>query len=208
MKRGLIHLLLGVIPFGALSQTDVVINELNDGLYVTVEDLQYNDPIPPTYLINNLDIRERDYLQKVVELDSIRFYSRESDEMIIASTDLWGYCRNGIPYVWFDEQFARVQVVGSICHFTTIVEEVSYVSDPFDRMGMPTKMVTKEIKENIIDLSTGTISRFTDDAFLPILQRDGGLYSEYAGLKKKEMEQKRFFFLKKYNERNPFKYRE
>ncbi len=189
-------------------QVKLLAQELNDGLYLSVEDLQYNDPVPPTYLINDLDIRKPDYLDLVVQLDSIRYYDSEEMEARIANHDLWGYCKNGIPYVNFDDQFARVQVVGSICHFTSIVEVMSYVSDPFDRMGMLTPVVTQEIMENMIDLATGKISRFEDDVFLNVLQRDSQLYREYLALKPKEQKQKRFRYLTLYNERNPFRFEE
>lgn len=182
--------------------------ELIDGLYMSVQDFQYNDPVLPSYLINQLDIRDFDYLDKVSQLDSIQYYNREQTEAKIASRDLWGYCKNGIPYVNFDDQFARIQVVGSICHFTSIVDVVSYRSDPFDQMGMSTPIVTKEIKENMVDLASGKSERFTDDAFLSVLLRDGQLYREFLGLKPKEQKQKMFRYLTLYNERNPLKFLE
>lgn len=202
MKKHLLFAFSILITFSSFGQ------ELNDGLYLSVEDLQYNDPVPPTYLINQLDIRKSDYLDQVVSLDSIRYYDREEMESKIASNDLWGYCKNGVPYVNFDEQFARVQVVGSICHFTSIIEVINYVSDPFDRMGMSTPVVSNEIVENMIDLATGKAERFTDDAFLNVLQRDGQLYREFLALKPKEQKQKKFRYLTRYNERNPFKFEE
>ena len=180
--------------------------EMNDGLYLSVADVQYNDPIPATYLINQLDIRDSDYLDQVVQLDSVFYYDREEMEAKVASSALWGYCKNGILYVHFDNQFARVQVVGSICHFTSIVEVVSYVSDPFDRMGRATPVVTQEIMENMIDLASGYVQRFTEDAFLNVLQRDGQLYREYIGFKPKKQRQKMYRYLTLYNERNPFKF--
>jgi hypothetical protein len=202
MKKHLLFAFCLLMVFGSQGQ------ELNDGLYLSVEDLLYNDPVPPTYLINQLDIRENNYLDNVVGLDSIRYYNREEMEAKIANHDLWGYCKNGIPYLNFDDQFARVQVVGSICHFTSIIEVVNFVPDPFDRMGMSTPVVSKEIVENMIDLASGKAERFTDDAFLNVLQRDGQLYREFLGLKPKEQKQKKFRFLTRYNERNPFKFEE
>jgi hypothetical protein len=189
-------------------QFNVIAQQLNDGLYLSVEDLQYNDPVPPTYLINKLDIRKPDYLDLVVQLDSIRYYDSEEMEAKIAPTDLWGYCKNGIPYVYFDDQFARIQVVGSICHFTSIIEVINYVSDPFDRMGMSTPVVSKEIVENMIDLENGIPVRFTKEVFLNVLQRDGQLYREFLALKPKEQKQTMFRFITRYNERNPFKFEE
>ena len=199
------HLLFAFCLFMAIASFG---QQLNDGLYLSVEDLQYNDPVPPTYLINKLDIRKPDYLDLVVQLDSIRYYDSEEMEAKIANHDLWGYCKNGNPYVNFDDQFARIQVVGSICHFTSIIEVINYVSDPFDRMGMSTPVVSNEIVENMIDLATGKAERFTKAAFLNVLQRDGQLYREFLALKPKEQKQKMFRFITRYNERNPFKFEE
>ena len=199
------HLLFAFCLFMAIASFG---QQLNDGLYLSVEDLQYNYPVPPTYLINKLDIRKPDYLDLVVQLDSIRYYDSEEMEAKIANHDLWGYCKNGNPYVNFDDQFARIQVVGSICHFTSIIEVINYVSDPFDRMGMSTPVVSNEIVENMIDLATGKAERFTKAAFLNVLQRDGQLYREFLALKPKEQKQKMFRFITRYNERNPFKFEE
>ena len=180
--------------------------DMKDGLYLSINDLKNNDPIPPTYLINELDIRNTDYLDRVVLLDTIRYYNRTEQERTILPNQVWGYCKNGNPYILFDDQFARIQVIGSVCHFTTIVEVRSYVSDPFDRMGMGREVITNQLMSNMIDLSTGSADRFNVVSMSTVLKRDPILWGEFEVLKKREKERKLFWFLTRYNERHVFQF--
>ena len=83
---------------------------------------------------------------------------------------------------------------------------MTYVTDPFGGMGMPNQVVSLELMENMIDVASGKVSRFTDEYMSIVLQRDGALYREYNSLSIKDREQQRFRFLTRYNERNPLKF--
>jgi len=191
-----------------VSALSVYSQVLRDGLYLDIEGLRNNNPIPLTYLINELDIRKTDYLDEVVKLDSIRYYDQLEQERVIVPIDLWGYCKNGNPYIWFDGQFARVQVVGSICHFTSIIEVRTYVAEPFNRMGMEREIITQELVSNMIVINTGKVGRFTTQELELVLQQDPVLTREFLQIKKKEREKMLFRFMLRYNERHPFRFGE
>lgn len=121
--RALIVILLSAIALHGAAQEPAA---LKDGLYLSFDDFRYNNPIPPIYLINSLDIRDPGYLDSVVDLPEIKYYDHLEEERTVKPEALWGYCRGGKPYINQDDQWARITVIGSLCHFTTWVEKIEY----------------------------------------------------------------------------------
>jgi hypothetical protein len=209
---GLISLFI-ILPLFAFSQAV----DLKDGLYLSIDDFRYNHPIPPVYLINKLDIRNPNFLDSVVELSEVRYYDALEEERSIKPEDLWGYCRGGIPFINSDDQWARITVVGSLCHFTSWVEKVEYQRPdvygggyqnvyPYSSGFHPVELVTNELVENIIDLQTAEIERFTIETLKKSLQRDDALYKDFSELKKREQKDLLFRYLILFNKKHQFQF--
>jgi hypothetical protein len=60
--------------FSALRQGRVVYNEdflFENGIYLTFKDFKNNNPIRPEYMLSDLDICNPNYLERIVENDTI-----------------------------------------------------------------------------------------------------------------------------------------
>jgi hypothetical protein len=60
--------------FSVLGQDRVVYNEdfqFENGIYLTFQDFKNNNPIRPEYILSDLDIRNPNYLDRIVENDTI-----------------------------------------------------------------------------------------------------------------------------------------
>lgn len=192
-------------------------NELKDGLYLSFDDFRFNRPIPPVYLINDLDIRDPNYLDSVVDLPEIKYYDAFEEERNMDPESLWGYCRGGKPFVNKDDQWARITIVGSLCHFTTWVEKVEFQRPdvygggyqnvyPYSSGFHPVEIRTTELVENIIDLQTGSHDRFTIESLKNSLIRDDALYKEFDSLKKREQKDLLFRYLILFNKKHQYQF--
>jgi hypothetical protein len=131
----------------------------------------------------------------------------------IETNEIWGYCRLGTLFVYFNDAFNRVPVVGSIAHFIAdytlrydnrLFDPYNSYRDPFyyDPYRFPTTS-TKEMREYIIDFSTGKVFDFDRDHLKYILMRDTTIYDEFNNLSKRKQKKMLFLYLRKFNERNP-----
>lgn len=210
--RALIIILLSAFAISGAAQEPAA---LKDGLYLSFDDFRYNNPIPPIYLINSLDIRDPNYLDSVVDLPEIKYYDHLEEERTVKPEALWGYCRGGKPFINSDDQWARITVVGSLCHFTTLVEKIEYQRPDVYGGGYqnvypnssgfhPVEIVTTELVENMIDLQTASNSRFTIETLKMALQRDDALYKDFVALKKREQKDLLFRYLILFNKKHQY----
>jgi hypothetical protein len=107
--------------------------------------------------------------------------------------------------------------VGSICHFVATVTTYNttyndpYYNSPYYnpyygnyRYGRyPNRQESKEMKQFIIDFRTGKIMEYERESLKIIFMQDPELHDEYSSLKKKKQRQLKFYYLRKFNERNP-----
>ncbi len=74
---------------------------MNDGVYLSFDEFRSNSP-------------NKAYLIKRHE-DSIQFFTINGDSI---NRNIWGYCINGRPYVYYNGEFNRIISLGKLCHFT------------------------------------------------------------------------------------------
>jgi hypothetical protein len=55
----------------------------------------------------------------------------------------------------------------------------------------------------IMDFDSGKIYDYNEESMEVLLMRDPELHDEYMGLSKKKKQQLKFFYIRKFNERNP-----
>ena len=124
--------------------------------------------------------------------------------------DIWGYSDNGFLYIGLSAGFHRISIVGSLCHFVADITVYStYYRDPYyynsyNYYSMrPVTTKSSELRQYLLDFKTGKIYDYNIEGLEIALMNDPELYDEYLGLKKKKKKQLKFFYLRKYNERNP-----
>ena len=123
----------------------------------------------------------------------------------VKTSDIWGYARKGSLYIQKGELFNRMPVLGSICHFVanvTVYNDRHY--DPYYNYSYNVQPnTTNELRQFILDFETGKVLEYNYESVLIILMRDEELYEEFNNLKKRKKREKKFLYVRKYNEKYP-----
>lgn len=192
--------------------------EFEDGFYLNFKQMSDNKPVPKARILTDLDMEQPDFLTQIVEQDSIMLYSELGTAQTIKTSSLWGYCQNGNIYIRYGQGFNRIPIIGHVAHFVAQITTTSnypYPSyNPYSNYyspynyypyGMPysTKVEHNEVKQLLIDLTTGMIYDYNVKSVEVILMKDAELYDEYQALRKRKKRQLMYVYIRKYNDRNP-----
>lgn len=202
------------ISFSAIAQTDTTnlirydyAFSFNEGIYPDFESFRNNKPIPYESLISP------QYSENVFfnQFDSLEFISYSGDygnTVTIQKSKLWGYCKNGKPYIYWAEKFNLIPYLGSITHFiTTVKVYYSGYHDPFyDPYGYNPSTRTyqnDELRQFLINMDTGEILDYNLKNIELLLKRDPEIYNDFMELRKRKRTKQMFYFIRLYNEKRP-----
>jgi len=73
-----------------------------------------------------------------------------------------------------------------------------YMHRPYNRTTR-----TREMRQYLIDFISGQVLEFDLDAVKSVLINDEELYAEFNGLKKRQQKELMFFYIRRFNEKNP-----
>lgn len=219
MKVCLGLILLLALFSGASAQSDSVSEavdiEFNEGIYIVFEQVKLNTPLEKSRVITKIDYNDPDFFNQVLSIKELSFYDDKGMKQSVPVKSIWGYAKNGDLYVGINNQYCKVSYLGSICHFIvtnfqTVYESTYdpyYNSNPYyyPSAGMRYANPKTELRQFLINFETGQVVDYTADNILALLANDPQLYDEYAALKKKKREQLKFFYIRKFNQRNPLK---
>ncbi len=177
--------------------------EFKEGIYLTIQAFKQNRPIPSAAIISPIPKTELTFLTDVVENKTVRFIDEQKMEQEVQTETIWGYCRNRTIYINFNKSFNRINVIGSICHFTANVRVVAFQDPMYYNRGLNSSYT--ELRQYILNTQTNIISEFNVQSMENILQNDPELYAEFTHLKKRKKADSIFIYLRKYNERHPLK---
>ncbi len=105
--------------------------QFQDGVYLSFQDFENNRPIAPTYILSNLDIRSADYIEQVLELDTLTYYDGLFEEQKVLASQVWGFSRGGKVYIGFwdleekddgkiEEGWYPLMFIGAYSYFTVV----------------------------------------------------------------------------------------
>jgi hypothetical protein len=178
---------------------------LKEGIYLSYSDFSNNDPIEKNKIITSYNKNEIDFFANITSKEIIR-YDSLGKQTEIKTKKIWGYCQGRTVFLNFADEFNRVPIIGSICHFTARVASSSSMGiDPFG--GVMFSVPLKETRQFIIDTKDGKIYDFNIESMTLILQRDAELYAEFSVQKKRKKNETLFLYLRKYNEKHPLYFR-
>jgi len=200
-----------------LSQSDTVETvrydfsyEFNEGLFIDFINLKNNTPVPferiesPT----SNDIYFFDLLE---EAKTVSYYDDFGNLQEIDKNKIWGYGKNGKPYINWAGKFYMIPSVGSISHFAALVK-VYYSSghDPFyspyyyNYNYYPTRTYqSEELRQFLIDFNSGEVFPYEYKSVEKLLDKSPELQAEYSKLGKRKKSKRMFEYVKRYNELNP-----
>lgn len=202
---GRINLILFFVGISlvSFSQTDTVAfyhgYEFDEGIYLNVKQFKTNTPIPKQAIVSQLNKSEIDFFSQLIEEKEIVYKTEKGEEKTISPKSLWGFCQNRGVYVLFNNDFHRLNVIGSICLFSANVRVTIAYNDP---MMMNSRV--EELRQFVFSLKSPQIFEFNATTMMQLLKEDMELYNQFAILKKRKREGAIFLFLRKYNQRNPF----
>jgi hypothetical protein len=190
--------------------------EFNNGVYLTIKDLQNNQPnynwqeVKASAHINrDKNIVRFEYLNLVDSLDNVVGN--------LTNTDFWGICVDGVPYIrvadtMIDEvQFVGLRTRGKICYFEYDSYEMRSVPmtiyDPKTRKPVWVQYVDNKEpieKQKMMDFSTGIVEDLDIAVFKDWIKNDAQLINTIDDLSEKEVNQKLYKMMLIYNDRHPY----
>lgn len=184
--------------------------KFTDGLYLSFNDFKQNLPIEKTKIIApHLDRTDFNFVATLVEEKTISIYDEMGAEIKINPKQLWGFCSNGNVYININKDFSRLPYIGSLSHL--VAEKLVYNqnnSSPYNNnysynpYGQATT-TNIELRQYLLDMETGTVKDYTLEAVEVALMKDPELHDEFMNLKRKKKRQNMFFYLRKFNDKNP-----
>lgn len=191
--------------------------KFKDGLYLNIEDLRNNDPIPLARIVTDLGSYNKDFINEMYSSAKIVLYDDYSIKRFIYTKNIWGYAESGRLYIMVGGRFQRIIIQGSISLFTaSTTTRVKTEYGPRDSSMYTTgdlyrshrkryyyAPVTGEGQEYLFDFDSNTLSAYTVEILEKLLVRDPILFPEYAALKKREQKKRMPEFIRKYNQNHP-----
>jgi hypothetical protein len=211
-----------LLPFCIHAQTDslqakkVPFSEdfrFKDGIFMNIEDVRRNNPIPKELIISDMDENDYSFFENLLENDFVSVLDNMGIKLDINVKDIWGFSQNGMLYIKWNGQFNRIPVFGSICHF---IADKTYVDNRYNpyynnynyyynpNYYPNTQSVKTELHQYLLDMETGQVMDYTHENLEIILTRDKKLYEEFVKLKNRKKRDLKFLYLRKFNENNPF----
>ena len=185
--------------------------QFREGLYINFDDVRNNSPLPKSRIISEYDYNDPDFFEKVLIKSKVYYYDNIGNRKELNPDKIWGYSQNGFIYINIDDDFFRINLIGSVCHFiashTTYTEYYNspyYYNSYYDPYRMPpTSYSTTEMRQYLLDFNNGRVLDYNYEAVEIILMKDPELYDEYIALSKKKKKQLKFVYVRKYNNKYP-----
>jgi hypothetical protein len=182
-----------------------------EGVYVSFDQVKTNNPLPKTRIITNYDYNDPEFFEKLFQKDVISYFDNLGSRAELKVKNLWGYSRNGFIYIKMEDGFFRITLIGAICHFVASQTVYNNYNSPYNYnynyydpyMMNPSSSTSTEMRQYILDFTTGRVLDYTEESLEVVLMNDPELHDEFVSLNNKKKKQLKFFYIRKYNERNP-----
>ena len=173
---------------------------LKEGIYLSFSDFKKNNPIVFEKIKTVSSAKGFNFWKSELMKQSITYYDSVGTEKTVATQKLWGYSSGSSVYINYAADFYKIQVLGSVCHFTAYVQNTLGGTDANTPYDMRDGYVQTQL---MMDMSTGKVATFNVTNMEGFLKRDEELLKEFTALSKKKKKQSIFIFLNKYNQKHP-----
>lgn len=206
MKKVYQLLSLLLLPLLLISQNKVEYNkdfEFKEGLYLNFSQFLNNAPLPKSAIITDIPKDDFDFFKELLDKDYIVYVDTNRVEQKIPTNKLWGYSKNNSLYIWYEGSFQRINVIGTLCHFTANIVFYSTMMGPGNMMGGVGTIASNQLVQRVLDTRTGSITTFSVESISLLIKSDPELHTEFNALKKRKKQEATFLYLRKFNQRNP-----
>jgi hypothetical protein len=175
--------------------------EFREGVFLNYQQFMSNAPIPKTSIVSSIPAGQIDFLSEVLEQQFLTYKDSAGNEQKVEISTIWGYCQNRALYLNFNNGFDRVNVIGNLSLFSSMVVRTPIERDP---MGDIYSVNTyDELRQFVYDTQRNKIWDFNVKNMEELLKNDDELYQAFMKLKKREKADSIFIYLRKYNEKHP-----
>lgn len=180
--------------------------DFKEGVFVTIEQFKKNTPLSREFIVTLLNKEDIDFFKQLVHQKSFDFKDKFDSIKTLETANIWGYSQNGAIYLNFNNEFNKLNVVGSLCHFTATIKVPVSFGPPM--MGynygmMNSNASTYELRQFVLDIQTNKIVDFNEKNMEILLSRDEELTQKFMKLKKRKRGGAIFPFLRAYNDKHP-----
>lgn len=191
---------------GALAQTNTVAYsrdyEFKEGLFLTLEQFKKNTPIRKSAIVSVLPKDQIDFLTQVTEQKTVAYKDSAGMEHKIETATIWGFYQNRTVFINFNNDFNRVNVIGTLSLFSAIVTQAPLRNEPIGDMYAIEPSFT-ELRQFVFDTQTNKVFDFNVKNMELLLKNDAELHAQFMKLKKRKKADSIFIYLRKYNEKHP-----
>ena len=190
-----------------------------DGLYLSIDDVSTNDPIPLARIVSDRYVYDKDFFDELIIKKEIILYDDAGVRASIKTKNVWGYALHGRLHMMVGGRFHRIILQGSISHFiaSATTNEKRYFGEEdtstrytttqdlyrgFYRERYYYRTLTSEGEMCLYDFESNTLSQYDPAALGKLMERDTVLSSEYTSLKRKEKKNRMGEFIRRYNQNN------
>lgn len=181
--------------------------QFEEGLYLDFSSVKTNSPLPYERIVE--PIKENDnFFELLNEVSIIKYYDNFGVLQEINKSDIWGYCKNGKPYIYWSDKFNLIPYIGSISLFVTTVK-ISYSTggayDPFygPYYYSNNTYQTEELRQFIVDFESGKVYYMDYKNVELLLSKTPELQKEFSKLSKRKKNKKLINYIRIYNEQIP-----
>lgn len=211
-------LFLTIVSPGLLAQSENVALsnsfKFHDGLFLNFEHFQQNQPV---FSWREIKANMISTQAGIIKVESF-LVGDPRDNEIVPLDSVWGFSRNGVPYVqipkdtgkvWDFATFVALRMVGKICLLTYEEEREILVSvkaynpyngQPFREGKVPQKEIV--LQEKVIYFPSGELADLNRPTLMAWIKDDEELYQEFIALGPRLSPEELYETLLLYNERN------
>jgi hypothetical protein len=190
-----------------------------DGIYLNVQQLKSNNPVPKKDLLIAEDYNDLAFFRKILSVRKINYTNEAGSGSVIEKDKVIGFSAGGILNLMHHGLFSSEVLIGSISFFRTdrslvfpeyaVNENVKKL--PYgDRYYFGSQPGALNVKITygasdcfLMDYSSGKILRFNTVNLNGLLASDKELHDEFNSLARKIKKAQMFYFIGKFNEKNP-----
>lgn len=207
----IIVVVLQLVAGPIFSQSDSLVAysheyDFKEGIFVTIEQFKRNSPLGRDFIVTQLNKEDIDFFKQLVHQKEIGFKDKFDSIRILETNNIWGYSQNGAIYLNFNNEFNKLNVIGSLCHFTATIKVPVSFGPPmigYNYGMMNSNANTYELRQFVLDIQTNRIIDFNEKNMEILLSRDEELNQKFMKLKKRKRGEAIFPFLRAYNDKHP-----
>ncbi len=214
MQKNIVFLSIFFTALILQGQTKIIYTpeyQFKDGIYLQFSQFLSNDPLQKEQLIpyNKNDIF---FLRSSLKKDTLYFWGEAATIQKIPTKAVWGFAENNYCYIFYNEQFNRILTIGTIGFFvSTVTVKRTYFNDysmmsyndPFYYPVGSQTVENNEIRQYLIDFTTGQVFPMDYHYFEQLISTDEKIFNEYTNLRKRQKRKMLFIFLRHFNELHP-----